>query len=171
MTQNLRLSDKVITSADSDLNNIENFTIPASTTNFKAGENVNNVHIDQTFGGYYSRKTVTAGDTTYNNSSYSAPNSICPKGWKMPTDEVFNTLITKYNYSTLSNPPAKFVLSGRCYPSYSTCPHQHNQFGWYWVSNASPINNNYFFLFYESGMYMSNADDAKHGYAVRCIYA
>ena len=117
MTQNLRIIDKTITPADSNVT--ANYTIPASAANGFNTFDVSRAYVDPTYGGYYNFHTVTAGVGRYSSSTEgeNITSSICPKGWRLPTsyrsDSDFHLLYNKYNSSSrLLSAPVNFTLSG-----------------------------------------------------------
>ena len=117
MTQNLRIIDKTITPADSNVT--ANYTIPASAANGFNTFDVSRAYVDPTYGGYYNFHTVTAGVGRYSSSTEgeNITSSICPKGWRLPTsyrsDSDFHLLYSKYNSSSrLLSAPVNFTLSG-----------------------------------------------------------
>ena len=117
MTQNLRIIDKTITPADSNVT--ANYTIPASADNGFNTFDVPRAYVDPTYGGYYNFHTVTAGVGRYSSSTEgeNIVSSICPKGWRLPTsyrsNSDFHLLYSKYNSSSrLLSAPVNFMLSG-----------------------------------------------------------
>ena len=117
MTQNLRIIDKTITPADSNVT--ANYTIPASAANGFNTFDVSRAYVDPTYGGYYNFHAVTAGVGRYSSSTEgeNITSSICPKGWRLPTsyrsDSDFHLLYNKYNSSSrLLSAPVNFTLSG-----------------------------------------------------------
>ncbi len=130
MTDSLRIENKTITSADSNIPNNESFTIMphyegkvnATTPNNRSYESI--VYIDSTYGGYYDYTTATAG--WYDNKT-TAPESvaaqdICPKGWSLPTngnnETDFGKLYAKYNSTELLMGEPNFQLNGYYYYGY-----------------------------------------------------
>ncbi|MBQ7311363.1 MAG: InlB B-repeat-containing protein, partial [Alistipes sp.] len=95
MVQNLRLINKTLTPADSNVS--ANFTVPASTpagsswctSNSSACDDKPLAYYDastrSSYGALYNWYTATAGTGTYNTSSGTVSSSICPKGWRLPT--------------------------------------------------------------------------------------
>ena len=117
MTQNLRIIDKTITPADSNVTS--NYIIPASANNGFNTFDVPRAYVDPTYGGYYNFHTVTAGVGRYSSSTEgeNIVSSICPKGWRFPTsyrnNSDFHLLYSKYNSSSrLLSAPVNFMLSG-----------------------------------------------------------
>ncbi len=91
MTQNLRIANKTITSDDSDVT--RSFTIPASGTT-TTSEDGYVVQIDSEYGGYYSFHTMMANNNNQTLSSGDASASICPKGWKVPSRNEWEAMIS-----------------------------------------------------------------------------
>ena len=84
MTQNLRLMNKTITSADSDT--AKTFTIPSSALWTDTSYTTPHAYYNNntTYGAYYNWYTATAGTGTNSVSSGNATSSICPRGWRLP---------------------------------------------------------------------------------------
>ena len=126
MTDSLRIENKTVTSADSNIPNNESFTImPHNQESVSAYTHDNEhryyesiVYIDSTYGGYYDYVTATAGwynrDTT--TAASVATKDICPKGWSLPTngnsETDFGKLYAKYNSAELLMGEPNFQLSG-----------------------------------------------------------
>ena len=170
MTQNLRIINKTITPADSDVT--ANYTIPASSlSGFDLGiYNTSNAYVDSD-GGFYNWYTATAGTGTQALSTHGQNTtvSICPKGWRLPTGGnggEFNILDNSYDSSFLRSIPVNLTLSGNVAISsrggQGSC-------GEYWSSTIYSSGNAY-----NLSLNASNADSAEHydkinGFSVRCI--
>jgi uncharacterized protein (TIGR02145 family) len=103
MLDNLKLADFTATAADTDLNDISSFTIPALDTTKGDSEDVpfvygpvpNDTGAGATNYGYlYNWSAATAGETSVVKSEGDsrnnlAPNSICPKGWRLPKGDEY----------------------------------------------------------------------------------
>ncbi|MBQ9029815.1 InlB B-repeat-containing protein, partial [Candidatus Saccharibacteria bacterium] len=96
MVQNLRLINKTITPADSNVS--VNFTVPTSTdptqtawctTNSSDCDDQPLAYYDAStrlsYGALYNWYTATAGTGKYETTSGNVSSSICPKGWRLPT--------------------------------------------------------------------------------------
>ena len=170
MTQNLRIIDKTITSADSNVT--ANYTIPASSISGFSSNNTSNAYIDNTYGGYYSWYTTTAGTGTQALSiqGQNATASICPKGWRLPTggnSGEFQTLYNNYNsLSALRSNPANFTLSGFV---YSSSRYYQGSLGYYWSSTVDSSNYAYDLYLNTSGVNPANGSNKGDGFSVRCI--
>ncbi|MBR5621001.1 hypothetical protein IKW75_00755 [Candidatus Saccharibacteria bacterium] len=123
MTQNLRLIGPLeLTPNTSDVTNT--FTLTASDSSQWCKED-SSTCIDQSmvidsdngaYGTYYNWYAATAGTGTRDLVSAEAPDSICPKGWRLPTGSAsgeFGTLYNEYpSVSAMLNGPMGFTLSG-----------------------------------------------------------
>ena len=170
MTQNLRIIDKTLTPADSNVT--ANYTIPASSINGFNAYNTNNAYLDSIHGGYYTWTTATAGTgtTALSTNGHNTTVSICPKGWRLPTSGAsgeFQTLYNNYNSSSsIMSAPAKFSLSGATYNnSYFEGE------GSYWSSTVSSIYKAYYLGLTTSDVNPSRDDHGYmlNGFSVRCI--
>ena len=119
------------------------------------------------YGGYYSWAVATAGSssTTY---------SICPKGWRLPTQAEFNTLINIYSAasagSKLTQSPVNMKYGGYCGGLYSfACGFSAGSHGYYWSS--TDVTPSSYFLDFTSSSASVNATIFKtDGYSVRCVF-
>ena len=170
MTQNLRIINKTLTPADSDVT--ANYTIPASSlSGFDPGiYNTSNAYVDSD-GGFYNWYTATAGTGTQALSAQGQNTtvSICPKGWRLPTGGnggEFNILDNSYDSSFLRSIPVNLTLSGNV--AISSRGGQ-GSYGEYWSSTIYSSGDAY-----DLSLNASNAGSAKHydkinGFSVRCI--
>jgi uncharacterized protein (TIGR02145 family) len=169
MTENLRIVDKEITSADSNLLSGETYTIPASSSSGFGDYNTNNAYVDSTYGGYYNFYTATAGWGTDSVTSGNSPKDICPKGWRLPTggsSGEFQTLYSNYNSSALMQGEPNFALSGRVF--YGSVYNQGSS-GDFWSSTVYSANSAYFLNLNSSYVYPANYNNKYIGFSVRCI--
>ena len=169
MTQNLRIINKTITPADSNVT--ANYTIPASSLSGFGSNNTSNAYIDNTYGGYYSWYTATAGTGTYSMSSGKTLASICPKGWRLPTGgrgkSEYNDLYEKYNSSSmLTSSPVNMNMAG--YIAYGGFG-QYGTYSRYWASTA--YSQDYANLTYmdATSADLGTYDSKNRGITVRCI--
>ena len=170
MTQNLRIINKTITPADSDVT--ANYTIPASSlSGFDPSiYNTSNAYVDSD-GGFYNWYTATAGTGTQALSAQGQNTtvSICPKGWRLPTGGnggEFNILDNSYDSSFLRSIPVNLTLSGNV--AISSRGGQ-GSYGEYWSSTIYSSGDAY-----DLSLSASNAGSAEHydkinGFSVRCI--
>ena len=168
MTQNLRIINKTITSADSDV--INNYLIPVSSKNGFNSDDSSSSYIDPDYGGYYTWYAATASTGTYSMSSGEATSSICPKNWRLPTGGVsgeVQNLYDKYpSSSALSLGPPKMVPSGWF---YSNTFYDKGVHGFYWQS-SSYNNHDAYAAHVSNGIFNPvHKVDKRDGLAVRCI--
>ena len=169
MTQNLRIINKTITPADSDVTT--NFTIPASSiSGFSSGPyDTSNAYVDSD-GGFYNWYTATAGTGTRSMSSGNTTVSICPKGWRLPTIGYagdFKILYDNYNPSSaLRSNPVNLTLSG--YVS-SNSRNSQGSAGFYWSSAVASKYYAYYLSLDASNVDPANNTNKFNGFSVRCI--
>ena len=169
MTQNLRIIDKTIPPADSDVT--ANYTIPASSISGFSSYDISNAYVDND-GGFYNWYTATAGTgiRSFSANDYTAPASICPKGWRLPvsgSSSEFQTLYNNYNSSpALRSNPVNLTLSGIV--SWSSRIGQ-GLYGEYWTSMVDLGSYAYGLYLDTSIVSRGNSSDKKDGFSVRCI--
>jgi uncharacterized protein (TIGR02145 family) len=213
MLDNLKLADYTATAADTDLNDINSFTIPAlditknsnADTPYVYGPMPGDTGAGATNYGYlYNWPAVTAGesmatmpgDDTKNNL---APNSICPKGWRLPAGgEVFevsnefdqlNAAMAGYsgnqdplyqaNFYSVSvgnlqnTGPFKGVLAGEWNGHFKRFD-AHGKSGMFWSAKASVLSPHQAHAMIFNAFYapMTHAEHLRsNGNAVRCVVA
>lgn len=113
MIDNLRLGstlDPDTGTQQLDVNTSDNpandFTLKMRPRNYNANNNydIDAAYIDETYGGYYSWHTATAGTgkASMNNRGENASGSICPKGWRLPTSYSDSTHLQDNDFNTLA---------------------------------------------------------------------
>ena len=168
MTQNLRIINITITSADSDVTN--SYLIPVSSKNGFNSDDSSSSYIDPDYGGYYTWYAATASTGTYSMSSGEATSSICPKKWRLPTGGVsgeVQNLYDKYpSSSALALGPPKMVPSGWL---YSNTFYDKGVHGFYWHS-SSYNNHDAYAAHVSNGIFNPvHKVDKRDGLAVRCL--
>lgn len=167
MTENLRIANKTITSADSNVTS--DFTIPASSVSGFNAQDTNNAYVDSTYGGYYTFYTATAGTGGTSLTSGNAPSSICPKGWRLPTggsSGEFQTLYNNYNSAALMMDEPNFVLSGNV---YTGSVYDQGSYGLFWSSTVLDADYAYHLYLNSSGVYPAYYNGKGFGFSVRCV--
>ncbi len=168
MTQNLRIVNKKISSADSNVSS--DYTIPASGDPWDSsiGNNASRVYYynDTTNGAYYTWCAAAAGDC---NISYAvASSSICPRGWRLPTLNEYNTLASRKSGSWNRG----WTLAGGFFPAagemYNGSIINVSVAGRYWSSMANASYDAYA-LYFSDGNASTLARNRFIGNSVRCI--
>ena len=170
MTQNLRIINKTITPADSDVTN--SYTIPASSINGFSADDTSNAYVDSD-GGFYTWYTATAGTGTQSMSSRNSNTSvsICPKGWRLPTGGSNGEFsILHHNHysssSVLRSNPVNLTLSGRI---RSSSRNYQGSYSDYWSSTVYSRDKAHSLQLGTSNVNPTNDDDKSNGFSVRCI--
>ncbi len=131
-------------------------------------------------GNYYNWYAATAGTGTSSMTSSDATASICPKGWRLPsnsgTKSYDNLITTTYGLDSSSDGslvlranPLNFNLSGIYYYGNGTMSLQ-GSYGRYWSSTAySSATNAYGLSFSTSGISPQSSNNKGRGFSVRCV--
>ena len=152
-------------------------------------------------GNYYNWYTATAGTGTYADTSTAstdeetgavisdpeANDSICPKGWTLPTNSTTLTLANGnlYSYKNLVNTtysagnnaagavivrsaPLSFPFSG-FYSASSGAPASQGTLGRFWSSSAYSATNSRYLSINRSNVNPSTFYNKRSGYSVRCV--
>ena len=180
MTQNLRIVNKTITPADSDVTT--NYTIPASSLSGFSSSNyyANQVYYanNTTNGAYYSWTAATAGTGTSSVTSGDAPSSVCPKGWKLPPNSGkgsytnFTSAAGIANSSAGSNKirsaPYNFPYAG--YVGFGSLNNVGSN-GYYWSRTVlSGSSQHAYYLNFNSSYVLPATDDYRYnGFPIRCV--
>lgn len=186
MIDNLKLGSglrtgqtKALSSTDSDVP-ASGFTMTMTAEKFnKSGNgdyNADAAYVDATYGGYYSWHTATAGTGTASISN--ATNSICPKGWRLPTggsSGEFQALATAYGgtgsagaQALQTKPVPGFTLGGYIWNDGGGFGDK-GSYGTYWSSNVFDANRAYSWYVSSSRVYPANNRNKYSGYSVRCV--
>ena len=113
---------------------------------------------------------------TLSDISKNPKNSICPKGWRLPTisnqsetvagsTNEFARLKLLYSSNGWRTSPLYFALSGAVNDTFSAL----NLYGFYWSSTVSTASNVYQMYFDSSTVYPSRDYYRNRGYSIRCI--
>ena len=169
MTQNLRIIDKTITPADSDVTS--NYTIPASSLSGFISYNTSNAYVNSD-GGFYNWYAATAGTgtTALTVNGQNTTVSICPKGWRLPTgggSGEFLVLYNNYNSSSsLRSNLVNLISSGYV---FSNSRYYQGSDGYYWSSTVDSSYGAYSLHLNTSNVDPVNYGTKYYGFSVRCI--
>ena len=209
MTQHLALelsTSTALTSETSDLNTVSSWTPERNTiaSNSLSSSTWTNSQTDP-----YSYKSSTASYAIYynwtaaiasNDSSSlttkytTAPNSICPKGWRLPMvyngsssnmPNEFGSLLLQYGYignakpgdgsgtpwtnsgyTKIQSAPINFALSGYVYGGTVNYAGSH---GYLWSSTVNSSSYAYCLAFNSTSVYPQGYDNRFRGFPVRCV--
>ena len=166
MMGSLRIVNKEITSADSNLPEGTSFIIPASNLSaFTSTYGTKAAYIDGMYGAYYNFYTATAGWGTEDKSTQNdkSPMDICPKGWMLPDD--VNQVYDIYNGPLQSGYKNVFTFSGRI---YSGAIGSQGTNGIHWTSIIRS-NSDAYYVYLNSTSVNSSSTNKANGAMVQCV--
>ena len=119
---------------------------------------------DTNYGAYYNYCAASAGEVCNNSTKADATRSICPAGWKLPTQAQLNAVPSKDSHFT-----AAAGLAGRYYGGTLG---DAGSDGYWWGSTAGSATGQYY-LYYDKdyGFWLVNYSNKYGGYSVRCVRA
>ena len=172
-------SDKYATAAVANWTSGSSYSAPLVNMGYK-----NTVPTDATstaggykIGGYYNYCAATAGSYCYGNgtsagtSSGDATESICPKGWRLPTGNTsgeYQALYKNSDYNTYANYRAALhlPLSGHFYVG---SPGNQGSNGNFWSSTRNYSDFMYSLRLNTSSIDPANGSNRNYGNSVRCV--
>ena len=143
-------------------------TVPTDATSTAGGYKI---------GGYYNYCAASAGSYCYGNgtsqgtSSGDATESICPKGWRLPTGNTsgeYQALYSNSNYNTYANYRAALHLPLSGYVNNGSPIYQGSN-GNFWSSTRNDSSYMYSLTLNTSRIYPANSSNRYYGYSVRCV--
>ena len=169
MTQNLRIIDKTITPADSDVT--LNYTIPASSLSGFISYNTSNAYVNSD-GGFYNWYAATAGTgtTALTVNGQNTTVSICPKGWRLPTGGGSGEFLVLYNnYNSSSSLRSNLVNLTSSGYVFSNSRYYQGSDGYYWSSTVDSSYGAYSLHLNTSNVDPVNYGTKYYGFSIRCI--
>ena len=116
---------------------------------------------------WYNYALASAGTITGTNNTTTATQSICPKGWTLPSKDQIDTIGGASPGSSTYVPSFSPVLGGRY--SYGTL-YSESTYGFWWGSTASNGAGRYHLGYNGSSLY-TNDSIRSNGFYIRCIQA
>lgn len=168
MTQNLAINKgQAMTSADTNI--ASNYTMPS--TDLTTGDSYTIAKMAErgdVYGNYYNYCTATAGTVCNDSTMSEAKYDICPKGWKLPSNNEWKNIggdgsLTKDNVALFTPVSTGSYYSGKLYGSGAG-------YGILWSSTAFD-NSTRYTLHYSSGsgLEASYITGRYYGVSVRCV--
>ncbi len=124
-------------------------------------------------GNYYNWSVAVGSNDTSEIMSGDAPDSVCPKGWRLPKTSTndFKDLITTYdikpeNITAIRSMPVSFVRSG--YINIITLSYSMS-IGYYWSSTINQELSASRLVFNSGGVWPSDPSRKDYGFSVRCL--
>ena len=116
-------------------------------------------------GNYYQWSAATAGYTGTSQSTQ----SICPKGWTLPSRSQFQQLINSgLSGSNFMNAPYYLLRGGYLTNSLLDST---GSYGYYWSSTPNGSSSAYILAFYSGYVHTSSSSRRYYGRSVRCVAA
>ena len=168
MTQNLRLSSttesggsRVLTSADSNVTRNWSFPTGSLTSGDTYDEARSLISSNTSYGGYYNYCAASAGTVCSSSSTKDATQSICPKGWKLPTRAQSDAIAVNSSYSSAFSPVySGYYIDGSLSNTGSV--------GLWWSATAYNSNSQDI-LGYDYGSLNTVTGYKHNGLSVRCV--
>ncbi|MBQ3440977.1 hypothetical protein IJG27_01535, partial [Candidatus Saccharibacteria bacterium] len=132
----------------------------ASSSTQTADYSNGRMQCDTTYGAWYNYNAATAGTISTDSNTTEASYSICPKGWKLPTNSEFTTLKDTSGSTTSFSP-----VTGGLYGNGSL---QVTEYGLWWSSTALNATHRYS-LRYKGSSLDIDSYYRYRGYYVRCV--
>ena len=151
---------RILTSADSNV--LNNFTTPTTAISANGGSYTDpRMNCSDTYGAWYNYATTTAGTITGSGNNNKALYSVCPAGWRLPTNTEDGTVLS---YVTEFKP----ISGGIIWADGSSSP---TNLGYFWTSINATTNRRYYFYYNESNNTLNAANTGvpNNGFYIRCI--
>lgn len=192
MLQNLKLGLKAstynLTSANSDVSGAgfrlsgrlaDGVFYPANSGGVSDVNDSPQYYCTMNYGCYYNWYSITAGSGTSATISGNTVDSVCPKGWTVPTQTQYSELYTAYNSADailVDNPTVAtdnndgqipgILFSGNYYIQGASVQ---NSFGSYWTRTAYSAARGYRLIINAGGTTPNSTDPKYVGNSVRCL--
>ena len=119
---------------------------------------------DTNYGAYYNYCAASAGEVCNNSTKADATRSICPAGWKLPTQAQLNAVPSKDSHFTAAAGLAGYYGGGTLSRAGSN--------GFWWGSTADSATYQYSLYYYKGYDYWGvNYGSKYNGFSVRCVRA
>ena len=165
MTQNLRFQGTDLKVGESDVTSPITMTYGQLTDGNSYTEPRIATGSTTDYGTYYNYCAVSAGEVCNDTTQQDATRSVCPAGWKLPTQAQLNAVPEKDSHFTASSGLAGGYGGGSLGSAGSG--------GGWWASTANSATSQYY-LYYGSvygGFWLVNGLYKYYGYSVRCVRA
>ncbi|MBR2766746.1 hypothetical protein IKD67_01520 [Candidatus Saccharibacteria bacterium] len=164
MTQNLRFTGAELKVGESDVTSDITMNYGSLTSGNSYTEPRIATGSTTDYGTYYNYCAASAGEVCNDTTQQDATRSVCPAGWKLPTQAQLNALPSKDSHFTASSGLAGYYVGG----SLSSA----GTYGDWWASTADSATNQYRLLYTSGNDYWGVSGSSKYrGYSVRCVRA
>ena len=164
MTQNLRFEGTDLKVGESDVTSDITMTYGSLTSGDSYTEPRIATGSTTDYGTYYNYCAASAGEVCNDTTSQSATRSVCPAGWKLPTQAQLNAIPEMDSHFTASSGLAGSYYGGSLYLTLTG--------GYWWASTANSATNQYHLHYFNEVDYWAvNSDSKYYGYSARCVRA
>ena len=174
MTTNFDLYNIALTPELSDFSS-GSFTLPASTnwntnlyTAAKVHKATNSGYTDQVYYNWCSAVALSDCSTTHQQDR-----SVCPKGWRLPINGEYGTLLSSYSVTTGPQLLANSTLGFSKYHGYwdwnTVSEGNQNSNGYFQTSTPYGSGYNYLLNYYTTGVATTGTIDKGYGLSIRCL--
>ena len=119
---------------------------------------------DTNYGAYYNYCAASAGEVCNNSTKADATRSICPAGWKLPTQAQLNAVPSKDSHFTAAAGLAGYYNGGTL--NYA------GSYGYWWGSTASSATSQYCLNYLKDyDLWLVSSYYKYYGRSVRCVRA
>ena len=164
MTQNLRFTGAELKVGESDVTSDVTMTYGQLTSGNSFTEPRIAIGSTTDYGTYYNYCAASAGEVCNDTTKQDATRSICPAGWKLPTQAQLNAVPELDSHFTASSGLAGHYYGGSLDLAGTD--------GNWWASTANSVKEQYY-LYYDSDVdfWYDDIDNKYSGYSVRCVRA
>ena len=164
MTRNLRFQGTELKVGESDVTSDITMTYGQLTSGDSYTEPRIATGSTTDYGTYYNYCAVSAGEVCNDTTQQDATRSVCPAGWKLPTQAQLNALPSLESHFIAASGLAGSYNGGSLYGAGTG--------GIWWASTANSVTNQYY-LYYLGDYYFWVVTDYNRygGYSARCVRA
>ena len=163
MTQNLRFQGTDLKVGESDVTSDITMTYGQLTSGDSYTEPRIATGSTTNYGTYYNYCAVSAGEVCNDTTQQDATRSVCPAGWKLPTQAQLNAVPQKDSHFTASSGLAGSYDGGSLYNAGTS--------GCWWASTAGSATSQYILIYYSDGFWLVDYDSKHYGGPARCVRA
>ncbi|MDO4753044.1 MAG: FISUMP domain-containing protein, partial [Candidatus Saccharibacteria bacterium] len=153
-------ASRTLTSADSNVTS--NFTTPTTAVSVGGGSYTDpRIDCSDTYGAWYNYAATTAGTITGNGNTAKAVSSLCPSGWRLPTNTEAATVLS---YVAQFQPTSGSI-------HYGAGGASETRLGYYWTSINASTDRRYYFYYDANTNTLNSASSGvpNNAFYVRCI--
>ena len=162
MTQNLRFTSGELKVGESDVTSDITMTYGQLTSGDSYTEPRIATGSTTDYGTYYNFCAVSAGEVCNDTTQQDATRSVCPAGWKLPTQAQLNAVPQKDSHFTAASGHAGYYVGGSL--NYA------GKYGGWWAFTADSATYQYYLFYNSDSVYWHVSNYYKYnGNSARCV--